>query len=106
MIPSPSADPMSASTAVSGWGISPATLPAALATPAIPRSEPFGLPGSSGPAVEPSRRVAPQDLAVALERVERRVVGEVAALAVGDRHPQRPPLADLAGERRVEPLRR
>ena len=34
-------------------------------------------------------RVAPQHAAVALQRVERRVVGVVAALAVRDRHPQR-----------------
>ena len=45
--------------------------------------------------------VAEQDLPVALERVERRRVGVVAALAVGDRHPQRPALSDEARERRV-----
>ena len=51
--------------------------------------------------------VAEQDLAVALERVERRVVGVVAALAVGDRHPQRPAAPSTrVGERRVEPLGR
>src|SRR4029078_10403872 len=49
MIPSPSADPRTASTAVSGCGIRPATLPAALMTPAIARREPFGLARSSSP---------------------------------------------------------
>ena len=76
-------------------------------TPAIARSEPFGLAGSSGRGRRARRvDVAEQDLAVALERVERRVVGVVAALAVGDRHAQRPPLAERVGERRVEPLGR
>ena len=61
-------------------------------TPAIARSEPFGLAGSDGPAgVAVGVDVPEQDLPVALELVERRVVGEVAALAVGDRHPQRSP---------------
>ena len=56
-------------------------------TPAIARSEPFGLAGSSGPAAAPARvDVAEEDLAVALERVERRVVRVEAALAVGDGH--------------------
>ena len=86
----PSSEPRIASAARSGWGISPATLPAAFMTPAIARSDPFGLPGSVGAGVVPGRvHVAEQDLAVAFELVERRVVREVAALAVGDRHPQR-----------------
>jgi hypothetical protein len=101
----PSSLPRIASDIRSGCGISPATLPAALQTPAIARSEPFGLAGSSG--VERRRAVvadvAEEDLAVALELVQRRLVGVVAALAVGDRHAQR--LAGRgAGERRVEPL--
>ena len=55
MIPSPSSEPRTASTAVSGWGIRPATLPAALVTPAIARSDPFGLARSvSSPATVPS----------------------------------------------------
>ena len=91
MIPSPSSEPRIASAARSGCGISPATLPAAFMTPAIARSEPFGLAAIvRARARSPVRvDVAEQDLAVALERVERRVVGVVAALAVGDRHPQR-----------------
>src|SRR5688500_13245105 len=51
----PSSEPRMASTAVSGCGMSPATLPAAFVTPAMARSEPFGLAGSSSPpAVLPS----------------------------------------------------
>ncbi len=43
--PSPSADgPVSGSTACSGCGIRPATLPASFTTPAMSRAEPFGLP--------------------------------------------------------------
>src|SRR6476661_8744997 len=49
MIPRPSSEPRTASTAVSGWGISPATLPAVFVTPAIARSEPFGFARSSSP---------------------------------------------------------
>src|SRR5215218_7195385 len=45
-IGSPSSEPSRASAARSGWGMSPATLPRALRTPAIARSEPFGLAGS------------------------------------------------------------
>ena len=44
----PSSVPRMASDIRSGCGISPATLPAALHTPAMARSEPFGLAGSSG----------------------------------------------------------
>ena len=44
---SPSSEPVSGSTACSGWGISPTTLPAALETPAMSRAEPFGFsPGA------------------------------------------------------------
>ena len=39
----PSADPVRSSTACSGWGIRPMTLPASLVTPAMSRSEPLGL---------------------------------------------------------------
>ncbi len=42
----PSAEPVSASTACSGWGIRPMTLPAGLETPAMPSCEPLGI-GSS-----------------------------------------------------------
>src|SRR3954447_19889721 len=43
----PSADPSSGSTACSGCGISPHTLPASLTTPAMSRSEPLGFaPGA------------------------------------------------------------
>ena len=44
---SPSSEPVSGSTACSGCGISPTTLPAALETPAMSRAEPFGFcPGA------------------------------------------------------------
>ena len=56
MIPSPSSEPRTASTAVSGWGIRPATLPAAFVTPAIARSEPFGFARSSSPPATCRRR--------------------------------------------------
>ena len=107
MMPAPSSEPRIASAARSGCGIRPATLPPGAMTPAIARSEPFGLAARSSSAARSPRcvDVAEQDAAVALERVERRVVGEVAALAVGDRHPQRPPgRRQGVGERRVEPL--
>ncbi len=43
--PSPSADgPVSRSTACSGCGIKPTTLPASLHTPAIYAADPLGLP--------------------------------------------------------------
>src|SRR6185503_14517580 len=54
MIPAPSAEPRMASAARSGCGISPPTLPRAEMTPAIARSEPFGLA-----AVSPSAATAP-----------------------------------------------
>ena len=44
---SPSSEPVSGSTACSGCGIRPSTLPASLATPAMSRTEPFGFwPGA------------------------------------------------------------
>ena len=50
--------------------------------------------------------VAEQDTAVALQRVERRVVGEVATLAMGDRHAQRAAgRGECVGERGVQPFR-
>src|SRR5215212_5369068 len=43
----PSAEPTSGSTACSGWGMSPTTLPASLATPAMSANDPFGFcPGA------------------------------------------------------------
>ncbi len=43
----PSVEPVSASTACSGWGIRPSTLPASLRTPAMSRAEPLGFcPGA------------------------------------------------------------
>ena len=48
--------------------------------------------------------VPEEHLAVGLQRVERGRVGEVAALAVGDRHPERPARAGKVGERRVAVL--
>ena len=41
--PSPSVEPVRGSTACSGWGISPKTLPASLTTPATSASDPFGF---------------------------------------------------------------
>src|SRR5579859_6514790 len=44
---SPSAEPVSGSTACSGWGISPKTLPSSLQMPAMSSWEPLGLwPGA------------------------------------------------------------
>ena len=97
-MPIPSSEPRIASAARSGCGISPATLPAALMTPAIARSEPLGLAGWPGGAFSPAEsHVAEEDLPVSLERVERRLVGVVAALAVGDRHAQRPAEVERRG---------
>ena len=99
MIPSPSSEPRTPRRRVSGWGIRPATLPAAF----IDAGDRPQRAVRVGPVVLAAGRravgvdVAEQDLAVALERVERRLVGEVAALAVGDRHPQRPALAEERG---------
>ena len=43
----PSAEPVSGSTACSGWGINPTTLPRSLLTPATSATEPFGFcPGA------------------------------------------------------------
>ena len=57
--------------------------------------------------VHPGRvHVAEDDLPVSLERVERRLVGVVAALAVGDRHAQGPAEVERVGEGGVHPLRR
>ena len=77
---SPSAEPVSGSTACSGCGISPTTLPAALLTPAMSRAEPLKFR---------RRRVAQHDLAVGLQLVEHRVGRPVAAGLVlgGDREP-------------------
>ena len=106
MIPIPSSDPRIASLARSGWGIRPATFPAALRTPAIARSEPLGLAAPVRSRDRAGRvHVPEQDLAVALERVERGLVGVVAALAVGDRHAQRPSDLEAVGEAGVGPLR-
>ena len=88
-----------------GMGHEPGDVARGVGDARDPAQRPVGVAGvvrAGGGAVRGG--VAPQDLAVALERVERGVVGEVAALAVRDRHPERAPLADLAGERRVEPL--
>ena len=57
--PSPSVEPVSTSTACSGWGIRPNTLPRSLTTPAMSSSEPLGFsPG----------RVAEHDLAAGVRR--------------------------------------
>src|SRR5688500_13211130 len=50
MMPAPSSEPRMASDARSGWGMSPATLPAALMTPAMARSDPFGFAARSSSA--------------------------------------------------------
>ena len=106
-IPNPSSEPRTASDARSGCGISPATLPALFMTPAIARSAPFGLAAVLRPGRRARRIDVPEeDLPVALERVERRLVGVVAPLAVGHRHPQRTPGVDRMREGRVEPFGR
>ena len=61
---------------------------AALQTPAMLPSEPFGF--ASGVDAPAAVGVAEDDLAVALERRERRLVGDVAALAVLDRAARAP----------------
>ena len=63
--------------------MSPRTLPRSLTMPAIPRSEPFGFAAGRHPAGRVG--VAQHDAPVALERVERRGVRDVAPLAVADR---------------------
>src|SRR5690606_31087357 len=60
---SPSVEgPVSASTACSGWGMIPTTLPASLLTAAMSRAEPFGLPlvyrATTRPVASSSSRVA------------------------------------------------
>ena len=103
-IPIPSSEPRTASLARSGWGISPQTLPRALSTPAIARMDlrvRHAVVAVRGGAV--GADIPEDDLPVAFERVQRRVIGVVAALSVGDRHAQRPQLADRVGEGRVEP---
>ena len=84
--------PVSGSTACSGCGIRPTTLPAALETPAMSRAEPFGFsPG----------RVAERDLAGGLELVEHRVGRVVAAGRVLDGDRERLAGRALARPRRV-----
>ena len=83
---------MSSSTACSGWGISPNTLPASLHTPAMSRSEPLKFsPG----------RVAQHDLAAILHRVERALLGVVAAPGVLDGDAERGARRARARERGV-----
>ena len=107
-IPAPSSEPRMASDARSGWGMSPATLPAALITPGDGPQRPVRVGGTIvlRRGVPRLVDVAEQDAAVGFERVERRRIGEVAALAVGDRHAQRPGAVERVGERRIEPLGR
>ena len=84
----PSADgPVSDSTACSGCGIRPTTLPRSLRMPAMSRRLPFGL----------TLDVAGDDPALALELVERALVGDEAALAVLQRDDDL--LADLRSRR-------
>ena len=91
---SPSADPVRGSTACSGWGISPTTLPRSLQTPATSATEPLGF----WPA-----RVAEDDLIARLEPVERVAGREPAPAHVLDR--DREPLA-RRGRSRSRPCAR
>ena len=84
----PSTEPVSGSTACSGWGMSPTTLPARLLTPAMSRAEPLKFV---------ARRVAHDDLPVGLELVEHRVRRPVAAGLVLGRDGE--PVAARAGAR-------
>ena len=90
----PSSEPRMASTARLGCGISPATLPRAFDHAGDRPQRAVGVRAVAVGAGSPSSvDVAEEDLAGALQLVERRVVGEVAALAVRDGHPQRSPRA-------------
>ena len=64
--------PISGSTACSGCGMRPTTLPAALVMPAMSRSEPLGL----------HVQVAEGDPALGLQLVEDALVGDIAAVDV------------------------
>ena len=95
----PSALPIHGSEARSGWGISPTTLRAALQIPAMLWREPLGFAvvGGLAPAVD----VAEDHLAIGFEGGRQVGVGEVVALAVGDRQPEHLALGARPGERRV-----
>ena len=67
--------PVRSSTACSGCGMSPTTLPRSLVIPAMSRSEPLGL----------TLDVAEHDLSLTLEPVEGVVVSDEATLAVLER---------------------
>ena len=91
----PSAEPSSGSTACSGCGISPITLPRSLQTPATSSTEPFGFSPRSGARPGRSPR-APRASSG---------VGEPAALAVLDRDRRAVwPCRAARRERRVVPL--
>ena len=94
--PRPSSDgPVSASTACSGCGMMPTTLPASFVIAAMSRCEPFGLP----------RDVAGDHPALGLELVEGALVGHEAALAVLHRDQDLLALGELVrprGRRRLD----
>jgi hypothetical protein len=86
--------------------MSPATLPAAFVTPAIAAEGAVRVRRIAGRRRTPvGAHVAEEHLTVPLERIERRVVGVVAALAVGDGIRRAAPPTS-SGERRVESLGR
>ena len=97
MMPAPSSEPRIASAARSGWGIRPATLPAAFDHAGDRPQRAVGVaPGRRAAAPRHRRRrsgTGRRRSASSASSVG--VVGEVAALAVGDRHAQRP--AGVAG---------
>ena len=69
---SPSTEPVRTSTACSGWGIRPSTLPAALQTPAMSRAEPLKFEPGGKPLSVPvkhttGRYYAPGEM---LDRIE------------------------------------
>ena len=94
-ISAPSVEPSSGSTACSGCGISPNTLPCSL----------DDARDVADRAVRVlARRVAEHDLPVRLEALDELVVGEPAAVAVLDGDRQRVALGAARGERRVRAL--
>ena len=82
--PARRSNPSADREARSGCGIMPITLRSRFRMPAISRSEPLGL-----------SEIAEHHAVFGFEFVERALVGEIAAFAVGDRHAQHLALAAL-----------
>ena len=89
---SPSVEPVSSSTACSGCGIRPSTLPASFVTPAMSRTDPFGVVAGG---------VAEGDLPVGLEPIEHLLRCVVATFAVLGRNREALVGLDPVEERRV-----